>query len=188
MISPESLAERIAVGGPDPEVARNIIAAATEWLGGQVGRYFGTPVAREQHLEGTGTTTIWLADPPIPNESDAGVEVTEAGYPGAEEEDFSDFVVRGRKLVRSDGGTWFLGAEYRASYSAGYEEDDGPADAREVVLQLSLLLWQESQSDRVGLGGETLGDYSWYRAAIGGLSQQLPIVASFIDVTRKLAI
>jgi hypothetical protein len=193
MILVQTLIARAGTNAPDAVTALAVIEAATTWLENRTSRYFGDYEPTEEYLLGNGSDLLQLTNAPtVDDVNDSGgvtVAVTEASYPGADEDAITDFVVRGRSLYRVHPARWYRGHEYRVSYTRGYQFDDGPADAREAVLQMALLLWQQADADLVGLKGEELGDYSWEGAAAGkDFASELPLVNSVIEHYRRIPI
>jgi hypothetical protein len=191
MISSGVLVERV----PDmPEgVAVDVIAAATAWLGRAGSWYLGPQQTFTEYLLGNGSDLLILDDAPQPDGESEGtitVEVFESSYRGADdEEEITDFVVRGRRLYRVYSAFWYRWREYRVVYRRGYIVDEGPADFREAVLQMSILLWQDSADDRIGLSSETLGDYSWTdRADAADMAGRLPLVRDVLRVMRRIPV
>lgn len=106
-------------------------AAAVEAAQRWTGRDFGDASERTEYLPGAGTGELWLAEEPT-----GPVVVTEAAYAGGGATAVEDFVLRGRRLVRTSGGVWWIGCEYAATYTAGYAAGEEPADIRLAVCQL----------------------------------------------------
>lgn len=111
----------------------------------ETGHYFGPLEEITEYLQGTGTRNLWLSDFPVVDE-ETPVTVVDV--------DEGDYVVRGRKLVRTS--IWTHGAEYAATYTRGYtstaetpgEEtptDDihAPAEIRGVVEWLVAYWYEE---------------------------------------------
>lgn len=193
MVSVETLLERR--GDIPEEQAQGLIDAATAWLSRGTGYFFGEPELFEQHLLGLGADILILDDPPQidPDYESQGVRVRvfDAPYRGGDEEEIDDFVVRGRNVYRVR-GRWVRWHEYRFVYTRGYALDEGPADVREAVMQMAVLMWQELQGNDegvIGLESESLGDYSWASRANGtDFAGRLPIVATVMRAFRKPAI
>ena len=195
MISVEKLQERV----PDiPDgVAADVIAAATAWLGRALSQHLGTPEIYEEYLTGFSHNLLMLEDPPQP-EPGVSPELAEVvvtlSVPRGDEEpetlvEGTDFIVRGRRLYRIDNRIWSRYDEHYISYWRGYEVDQGPADWREAVLQMAVLLWQDVTEEGVGLDSESLGDYSWSAAADRtDFAAMLPFVADVVRTSRRIPI
>lgn len=182
---------------PDPDRADALILAATTWLGNQAARYIGAPKEVVRFEPGCHCSTLWLqeevVDDPETSGQDAVLEVAEALYPGADFEvlvEGTDWVRRGRRLIRITPDVWWAGREYRLTYWIGYAFDSTPdhlADAAEAVGQIGEWLWnhQAAAADDGGITGERLGDYQY---TLGGLTaSEIQAALPFVwEVVRSL--
>lgn len=111
----------------------------------ETGHYFGPLQEITEYIPGTGTKNLWLSDLPVVGE-ETPLSVADV--------DEGDYVVRGRKLVRSI--AWTHGTEYAVTYTRGYPssaeepgqetpEDDihAPAEIRGVVEWLVAYWYEE---------------------------------------------
>jgi len=196
MLTPESLISRWggAESAPDEAGAAALIAAATEWMQSQTGRYFGEPKEVDEVVSGDNDATLWLREEPYVDESLAGpLEVFEAAGIGADMValDEEGFVTRGRKLVRTGYRRWWSSREYRLVYWVGYPLDAGPADVREAVAQLAMWMWGEMATGVAGgVREEKLGDYAYKIGGTGAqrIFEDVPMLASVVAAWRRIPV
>lgn len=124
----------------DPYI-RDLEAAAVAYAERQTGLYLGAARDATEYVIGGGTSDLWLAGPVAEITS-----VTEHAYSGDDgtvltAEDDDGYLVRGDRLVRKNGNTWYRGYEYEVAYSQGA---DVPADIQQAVRQL-VALWFEAR-------------------------------------------
>jgi hypothetical protein len=153
------LAQYCGIDDPNDAQMLQLAHFALAYLTGETHRYFGLPSERVSYLVGSGTNRLWLDDTPI--ETPAVLE-SFGGDPGVA---VTDFVVRGRALVRSGSRQWGRRYEYVVSYEAGYATL--PEDIEAAVYDL--VRWKlEYLKKAPGLGAEKLGDYGYTRTDVDG--------------------
>lgn len=114
----------------DDYLLEQVERAAVAYVERETGRYFGPREEGTEHLAGTGTSALWLADEPA-----GPVEVVNSyDWPVV------DFTVHGRRLHRVAG--WATTSCYAVTYERGYEEGEEPADVRLAVMQLVALMYE----------------------------------------------
>lgn len=147
------------------------LAAALAFVNTQTRRYFGPVEEAEEFLTGRGRRDLWLAEPPTLVDAYDAVSVSEVAYPGADSTDIlegseSGFDLRiagheGKLVRRGPCGVWTRGYEYVVRYPRGYEEDAGPKDIEDVLIELVRL--RQSAAGEEVMKSESIGGYSFTR-------------------------
>jgi hypothetical protein len=156
-----------------------MVDAALAFLSKQTGRHFGPVEGAIEYLEGRGDRSLWLDVEPV-----GAVTVEHDG----EAIDPATYEARGRQLVRTD-GRWWAFEEYAVAYERGYTEETLPDDIRQCVYEIVGEWW--NHRDNAGLQAETIGGYSYTKAAVAYLAADLgfaPIVERTIRAWRRVRI
>jgi uncharacterized phiE125 gp8 family phage protein len=131
MISLSALKDhlRIEIEEDDAVLARMTVAA-TAHAQRVTGWYLGAPKEITLKTFGSGTKELFLPQPA----TDVTVEGMEA----------EDLKVDGAALTLTNGGRWSQWMSYTITYTAGYDEDEGPQD---IVQAVALIVggWYENR-------------------------------------------
>jgi len=162
--------------------------AALAFIQTQTRRYFGPIASTTDILAGSGTRSLWLPESAVVAEP-LTITVQEFAHPGASPtaivEDASDgFQLRGARLIRLGGsGLWTRGYEYAVTYSRGYEENAGPKDVEDLLIEL-VRLKVNADGEEV-MKSETIGGYSYTRFDDGDL-ESIDGASDTIKAWRRL--
>lgn len=174
MISAPVVLRALAPKTADPTELDRLIAAATGMLGRELGRFLGEP-AETQELHRGGRSLVLLFDDPVAVGEETEPTVTVEGRAGAslawEAIEETEYSRDGRRLEHPS--CWPQGV--RVTYSRGYDLDEGPAELRDLVLEM--VLAKVRQRGREGLTSETIGDYSYTKADLTQLDSWTSIAA-----------
>lgn len=129
----------------EDDLIRRLVEAARAHLEDRTSLYLGDPTERTVYQPGSGTSTLYLRNPP-----QGAVTVTEHVVPGDEgtELDAEDFRVDGRKLQRLGGYVWSDCREYAITCPVGYTGGDAYSDAPPGLVQAQAMLvahWFENR-------------------------------------------
>ncbi len=172
------LALYIGATDPNEPILTLLADYALEFLNRETHRYFGSPVEREEYLQGSGTHRLFLADAPI------GDPVVKEYWQGAEEDTVTDFATRGRLLTRLEGKQWGRRYDYEITYTAGFHIL--PADVEQAVFDLVRWKYQALNSTTPGMVSEKLGDYSYTRGEVDGSgSSWVPMLNATINAYKR---
>lgn len=162
MIELEVLKEHLGIEEADEsqdDFVTRLEAAAVAYVQNQTGWFFGEEDEAVVYLRGTGTSRLWLKQPPT--DVSEVLKLTHAGDTGTEvvAEDDDGFVVRGAQLIRKANLEWDKDYEYRVTFDRGYEANAEPADIRQLVIDLVAAKY--GQRGKEGMKSETYGGYSY---------------------------
>lgn len=171
MLSLEKIRAALPNATTDDALLADMEARAVAFIESQTARYFGPPIIAAEVVLGRGTYHLQLSEL-ARLDSDTTIEsVDERAYPGQTATVIGEdgFEIREQKnrtyLVRHGGYKWTLGYEYEVTYERGYDEDAGPKDIEQLILDLLALRF--SMQGREGLRSETIGGYSYTRFGEG---------------------
>lgn len=137
-------------------VLQRMIEAATALLGRKLRRYLGTPAETIETF--AGGRRLILLDDPI---GDVAVRGRTYSTDPWDDVATTDYSLSGRRLRYGSGSRWpGLDEAVEVTYTRGYEIDEGPADLREIILDMVTEKWNGSQ-ESVFLKSESIGDYSY---------------------------
>jgi hypothetical protein len=149
---------------------------ALEFLERETHRRFGAVEDTVEFRDGSGTSRLWLREPPLGPDSEHTIVV--AGRRGAgdwEEVDPAAYEVRGRALIRRDGRQWMRRDEYRIEYARGYEAL--PLDIEREVFDLVRWKLTDLAERQSGVISEKIGDYSYTLGDVNAVGAGNPWVA-----------
>lgn len=137
---------------------------AIAFLEGETTRYFGAHEEVTEYLRGSGSSRLWLKEPPVSGDGiDAPTLDTRNVGADWDAVDADAWEVRGRVLVRTDGAQWLRTHEYRATYTRGYEVL--PTDVEQAAFDL--IRWKvEDLGTDPRLKSERIGDYQYTLADV----------------------
>lgn len=183
MIAAATAREHLGLTSADDAALVVMIGGATAYLGHALNRYLGPPLVRVELKDGLGTDTVYL-DHPITAAPETELSVEKRAGP------FSTWVAVAAEDVVQEGqrvigrSAWPEGrGTVRVIYEAGYQAEEGPAELRQLVLELVALRWREQGEESPKLA-ETLGDYSYTNGAVQALATWEATVAGW----RRLAL
>lgn len=138
-----------------------------------LGWYFGPSRAKEEILDGTGTSKLFVRQPPL--DEDAVVVRNRSGVGGDWEVVDPDlYEVEGRGIYAD--GRWVRGKRnFRVDYDEGFAE--APGEIQQLVLEVVSNAWRNRDTDPVGIVAESIGDYSYSKGVL-----QLQNADSYADV------
>jgi hypothetical protein len=173
MITGDVVADALAPATIPGDINR-MIEAATATLGQELGRFLDAPTEIEERHNG-GYPFVLLYDDPVIDENAVLLVETRTGpVEPWEAVDAEDYVVEGRRVVHRT--CWPRGlSSVRVTYTRGYELNEGPAQLRDIVLEL--VLAKIRNKGREGLTSETIGDYSYTKADLTQLDAWPTIAA-----------
>ena len=134
---------------------------AIAFLEGETTRYFGDPLEVTEYKRGSGSTRLWLKEPPA--DDPAPVVSVRAVAGEWETVDADLYEVRGRVLIRTDGAQWRRAHDHRVVYTRGYETL--PVDVEQAVFDLIRWKVQDLEGDP-RLKSERIGDYQYTLADV----------------------
>jgi hypothetical protein len=113
-----------------------VLEAAAVEVAAQHFGYLGKREEVTETLRGLGTDTLILTDAPVVEDEDyPDIIVTGALAPGGSTSSITDYVVRGKLLVRTT-GVWSRGHEFAVTYLRGYLPGAQPQRAHHAVRVL----------------------------------------------------
>lgn len=142
-------------------ILTRLIASATATLGRELARYLGPP---EQvtvlKRGGRGIALLVLDDDPATGDAITAPAIRLRSGIGAvwTIPATTDYEITGAALRHAY--AWPEGT-VEVTYTRGYEPDAGPAELREIVLDMVTGKYVASQSDALALQSESIGDYKY---------------------------
>lgn len=124
--------------------------------------YFGPARDASEVLDGTGTSKLFLRQPPV--DEDAVEVYYRSGVGGTYSlVDASKYEVEGRGLYAD--GRWARGKRnFRADYQEGFAEV--PGEVVQLLLELVGNAWGSRDVSAVGIVSESIGDYSYSKGVL----------------------
>ncbi len=167
MISVSRVIARTAA--TDEQDIADRIEGATATLGRELLRYLGPVLERTEVTQVDPCGTVIVLEEPVAEGSTVTIETRDTVFDDWEtlaaldDEGKRNYVVEGREIMLRT--AWAGGKNtVRVTYSAGYDEGEGPTHFQELVLQMVVDKWNADQSSvtvGAGLKSEDLGDYSY---------------------------
>lgn len=156
-------------GATDEQDIANRIEGATATLGRELLRYLGPVLERVEVTQVDPCGTVIVLEEPVAEGTDVVIETRDTVFDDWEElaelddDAKRNYVVEGREIMLRT--AWGGGKNtVRVTYSAGYNEGEGPTHFQELVLAMVVNGWNADQSSVISGGGlksETIGDYKY---------------------------